>query len=195
MTAEPARSTGDSRGERAASAINRVMGSSDRRAKLTGRALWRGGCSSQRAQRRPPSQQDGPESQSSSRNWNPHDYPVPSGPVPTVVLWAGQSSRAASWISRSALPTTLRALSTLAASRWPEGFRCPACTGRRAWVLERRHLWECADCHQQTSVTAGTVMHGTRTSLRLWFWSAYLVATHTPGISAVQLQRQLGISR
>ena len=38
-------------------------------------------------------------------------------------------------------------------------------------------------------------MHGTRTSLRLWFWSAYLVATHTPGISAVQLQRQLGISR
>jgi transposase-like protein len=29
----------------------------------------------------------------------------------------------------------------------------------------------------------------------LWFWAAYLVATHTPGISAVQLQRQLGISR
>jgi hypothetical protein len=29
----------------------------------------------------------------------------------------------------------------------------------------------------------------------MWFWAAYLVATHTPGISAVQLQRQLGISR
>jgi hypothetical protein len=38
-------------------------------------------------------------------------------------------------------------------------------------------------------------MHGTRTPLRLWFWSAYLVATHTPGISAKQLQRQLGIGR
>lgn len=38
-------------------------------------------------------------------------------------------------------------------------------------------------------------MHGIHTSLRLWFWAAYLVATHTPGISAVQLQRQLGISR
>jgi len=47
----------------------------------------------------------------------------------------------------------------------------------------------------QTSVTAGTVMHKTRTPLSLWFWAAYLVATHTPGISAVQLQRQLGISR
>ena len=36
-------------------------------------------------------------------------------------------------------------------------------------------------------------MHGTRQPLRLWFWAAYLVATHHPGISAVQLQRQLGI--
>jgi hypothetical protein len=38
-------------------------------------------------------------------------------------------------------------------------------------------------------------MHKTRTPLTLWFWAAYLVATHTPGISAMQLQRQLGISR
>lgn len=38
-------------------------------------------------------------------------------------------------------------------------------------------------------------MHRTRTPLTLWFWAAYLVATHTPGISAVQLQRQLAIGR
>ena len=92
-------------------------------------------------------------------------------------------------------PDDAACLSYLAASRWPEGFSCPACGSERAWVLERRHLWECADCRHQASVTAGTVMHGTRTPLRLWFWAAYLVATHTPGISAVQLQRQLGISR
>jgi hypothetical protein len=84
-------------------------------------------------------------------------------------------------------------LEYLAESRWPEGFRCPGCGGRGAWVLERRHLWECAACHLQTSVTAGTVMHKTRTPLRLWFWAAYLVATHHPGISAKQLSRQLGI--
>ncbi len=86
-------------------------------------------------------------------------------------------------------------LEYLAASRWPVGYRCPACGGDRAWVLERRHLWECAGCHHQASVTAGTVMHGTRTPLRLWFWAAYLVATHIPGISAKQLQRQLGLTR
>jgi transposase-like protein len=89
--------------------------------------------------------------------------------------------------------TEAACLDYLAASRWPEGFACPGCGERRAWLLERRHLWECAACHLQTSVTAGTVMHGTRTPLRLWFWAAYLVATHHPGISAKQLQRQLGI--
>jgi transposase-like protein len=84
-------------------------------------------------------------------------------------------------------------LEYLAASRWPDGFLCPGCGSRRAWVLERRHLWECASCHAQTSVTAGTVMHRTRTPLRLWFWAAWLVATHHPGISAKQLSRQLGL--
>jgi transposase-like protein len=89
--------------------------------------------------------------------------------------------------------TDAACLEYLATSRWREGFRCPGCGSSRAWVLERRHLWECADCRLQTSVTAGTVMHGTRTPLRLWFWAAYLVATHHPGISAKQLERQLGI--
>lgn len=91
--------------------------------------------------------------------------------------------------------TEASCLEYLAASRWPEGFICPGCGGHRAWVLERRHLWECSACSLQTSVTAGTVMHGTRTPLRSWFWAAYLVATHHPGISAKQLQRQLGLSR
>jgi hypothetical protein len=38
-------------------------------------------------------------------------------------------------------------------------------------------------------------MHGTHTPLRTWFWAAYLVATHHPGISAKQLQRHFGLSR
>jgi predicted RNA-binding Zn-ribbon protein involved in translation (DUF1610 family) len=70
----------------------------------------------------------------------------------------------------------LACLEYLAASRWPEGFRCPGCGDGRAWVLARRHLWECAACGRQTSVTAGTVLHNTRTPLTLWFWAAYLVS-------------------
>ena len=83
----------------------------------------------------------------------------------------------------------------LSVSRWPEGFTCPWCGGARAGEQPKRSLWECRSCGHQTSVTAGTVMHGTRTPLQLWFWAAYLVATHHPGISAVQLKRQLGIGR
>ena len=72
---------------------------------------------------------------------------------------------------------------------------CPRWGGEKAWVLERRHLWECAACGRRASVTAGTVLHGTCTPPTLWFGGAYLVATHTPGISAVQLGRQLGLAR
>jgi ribosomal protein L37AE/L43A len=84
----------------------------------------------------------------------------------------------------------------LFASRWPDGFVCPGCGSTRAGAMHRRRLlWQCKDCGQQTSATAGTVMHGTHTPLRTWFWAAYLVATHHPGISAKQLQRQLALSR
>lgn len=79
--------------------------------------------------------------------------------------------------------------------RWPEGFRCPACGGGEAWTLPRRALFECRSCRHQTSVTAGTVLHRTRLPLSLWFAAAYLVTTHTPGFSALQLQRQLGLTR
>lgn len=82
----------------------------------------------------------------------------------------------------------------LLGSRWPEGFVCPGCGGGCAGGETRRHLWVCTACGQQTSVTAGTVMHKTHTPLRTWFWAAYLVAAHHPGISAKQLQRQLGLS-
>jgi transposase-like protein len=80
-------------------------------------------------------------------------------------------------------------------SRWPDGFSCPVCGGGEIGAEHRRHLWQCRRCGRQTSVTAGTVMHKTRMPLTLWFWAAYLVSTHGPGISALQLQRQLGISR
>ncbi len=83
----------------------------------------------------------------------------------------------------------------LAASRWPDGYRCPGCGFGDALELPTRRLWRCKKCGRDTSVTAGTVLHRTHTPLTQWFWAAYLVTTHTPGMSALQLQRQLGIRR
>lgn len=84
--------------------------------------------------------------------------------------------------------------SYLAQARWPDGFRCPACGHGRGWELSAKPFtWECARCGRQTSVTAGTVMHGSKLSLTVWFWAAYLMATHSNGISALQLLKQLGL--
>lgn len=58
-----------------------------------------------------------------------------------------------------------------------------------------RSLLQCNGCRYQVSATAGTVMHASRTPLRDWFCAAFLVTTHTPGFSALQLQRQLGLTR
>jgi hypothetical protein len=80
-------------------------------------------------------------------------------------------------------------------NRWPDGFTCPQCNNNGGWWLEKYHRFECSSCHRQTSPLAGTLFHGSHLPIRLWFWAAYLVSTHTPGISAVQLQRQLGISK
>lgn len=81
--------------------------------------------------------------------------------------------------------------------RWPSGFTCERCgaVGEPFRLATRTTVLKCRSCRRPTSVTAGTVMHRTRTPLHVWFWAAYLVATTTPGISALELQRQLGIAR
>ena len=42
-------------------------------------------------------------------------------------------------------------------------------------------------------MTAGTILHGSKLDLTVWFWAAYLMATHSNGISALQLQKQLAL--
>lgn len=86
-------------------------------------------------------------------------------------------------------------LQYLTDSRWPGGFSCPSCQGKDSYWLPKRRLYQCKGCSKQTSVTAGTVMHRSKMPLPTWFWAAYLVTTHTPGMSAVQFARQAGISR
>src|SRR5689334_15552908 len=78
--------------------------------------------------------------------------------------------------------------------RWPDGFRCPACGHDKGWELGRERLTlQCAACERQVSVTAGTVLHGSRLPLKVWFTAAWLVATHRNGMSARQLWLQLGL--
>src|SRR5208283_1346278 len=82
--------------------------------------------------------------------------------------------------------------------RWPKGFTCPKCghAGEPYRFATRSStVLRCRECKVNTSLTAGTVMQSTHTPLSTWFWGAYLVTTQTPGQSALQFQRQLGLSR
>ncbi|MGH7868594.1 MAG: IS1595 family transposase [Candidatus Dormibacteraceae bacterium] len=76
--------------------------------------------------------------------------------------------------------------------RWPEGFRCPCCGAGRAWSL-RSVLWECAGCGRQVSVTAGTIFQDTHTPLTVWFRATWWVTAQKNGVSALGLQRVLGL--
>ncbi len=79
-------------------------------------------------------------------------------------------------------------------SRWPDGFECPVCGDEKFYYITTRRALKCKSHGHQTYLTAGTVIQGSHTKLLDWFWAAYLVATVTPGISAVQIERQLGVT-
>ena len=96
---------------------------------------------------------------------------------------------------QEAFPDEACCAAFLVRRRWPNGFVCPCCAGRRAAALKSRaYTYECANCGRQTSITAGTAMHRTRLPLTTWFWAAHLMATHSNGMSARQLEDQLGVT-
>jgi hypothetical protein len=76
--------------------------------------------------------------------------------------------------------------------RWPEGFRCPHCGGARTWET-KRGLYRCTRCDVQVSLTAGTIFQDTHKPLRLWFRALWYVTNQKHGVSALGLQRVLGL--
>ena len=82
----------------------------------------------------------------------------------------------------------------LAACRWPDGFTCPRCGYEKAYELVNQRRQQCGKCRYQVSLTSGTILHRTKTPLIYWYWAAYLMTTDKRGVSALLLQRQLGLA-
>lgn len=87
--------------------------------------------------------------------------------------------------------------------RWKEGFQCPKCKSSDAMLVHAAHrrdaetrvpLFECKQCHRQTSVTSGTIFHKSKVPLTKWFLAIYLVSNDKRGIAATTLGRNLGVS-
>jgi ribosomal protein L37AE/L43A len=81
------------------------------------------------------------------------------------------------------------------ASRWPDGFECPACGGQAYSEVKTRGLFQCSACRRQTSLIAGTIFASTHVPLRLWFRAMYHVTQSKQGISSLELGRRLGVTQ
>jgi transposase-like protein len=77
--------------------------------------------------------------------------------------------------------------------RWPHGFVCPACGAVAEPYRASRARLMCNACKHQTSVTAGTIFSKTRTPLRIWLAAAWYLTNQKQGVSALGLQRVLGL--
>lgn len=74
---------------------------------------------------------------------------------------------------------------------------CPHCGHKGAWAIKgrttRTGLYKCQDCRQPFTVTTGTIMHRSHITLRQWILAIHLMVSSKKGISALQLQRNLGL--
>jgi transposase-like protein len=77
--------------------------------------------------------------------------------------------------------------------RYPDGvYTCPLCGSIRSWPV-REYTYECAECHHQGSILSGTVFQDTHKPLMLWFRAIWYITSQKNGVSALGLQRILGI--
>jgi len=85
------------------------------------------------------------------------------------------------------------ALEYLVRLRWPGGFACPTCGESTFWRMSKGRNLRCAGCRLDASITAGTIFADTRLPLATWFAAAWYVTGTKNGVSALGLQRLLGL--
>jgi len=77
--------------------------------------------------------------------------------------------------------------------RWPDGFICPSCKGISPGVHPVRNFI-CPKCGNLSSLTTGTIMHGTKKNLSQWLLAIWWLSANEKGASARELQRLLELS-
>ncbi|MDA0782806.1 MAG: IS1595 family transposase [Proteobacteria bacterium] len=79
--------------------------------------------------------------------------------------------------------------------RYGQEHTCSNCNTQSKWYrLANRPVYSCGKCGNHIHPTAGTLFEGSRTSLQLWFFAIYLFTKTRSGVSAKELQRQLGVT-
>ena len=93
-----------------------------------------------------------------------------------------------------AFSTEEQCLNYLASLRYENGFRCDKCNHTESWI-NNRGVWICKDCKDETSVTSGTIFHGSRIDMTLLFRALWHIVAQKNGVSALSVQNILGLNR
>lgn len=96
----------------------------------------------------------------------------------------------------AAFPNEKACISYLIARRWPNGVRCPRCSNPRVYALPSGHHWQCHKCTPRGgyrfSHLVGTIFEDTNKPLKDWFHVVHKIVTRKTGVSAMQIQSELG---
>ena len=89
-------------------------------------------------------------------------------------------------------PTEEACLEYLSLIRWPDGYECTRCKDKNALKLGRG-LYRCRTCKYEGSVISGSLFQDTHKPLRLWFQAIWYIVGQKNGVSALGLQKALGL--
>jgi transposase-like protein len=93
---------------------------------------------------------------------------------------------------QDAFPTDNACYGYLRLVKWPNGFVCPYCQYTDCWIM-KDHACRCKRCRKTISVTAGTIFQDLRIPLRLVFQAMWYIVCEKQGVSALGLQKVLGL--
>ena len=93
-------------------------------------------------------------------------------------------------------PTELSALNFIVSIKYTNGYHCPKCGCIHKGIYRsnlRAKILHCNNCNSEFSILTGTIFENTHLDLRMWLYAMNLVIVAKKGISACQLQRELGM--
>ncbi len=94
-----------------------------------------------------------------------------------------------------AFPDDAACLDHLVRRRYPNGISCPTCQKVTKHFREAsRPSYACEYCGHHEHPMVGTIFEGSATSLKLWYYAIFLMSSTRCGISAKQLERELGVT-
>ena len=92
-------------------------------------------------------------------------------------------------------PNEETAIDFFVSKRWGDTISCPYCQSEKIYKTTGVQPFKCGECNHKFTAKTGTIMEGSKVSMRVWLLAMYILGTSRKGISSVQLAKQLGVTQ